>query len=152
LAVALVGFLVLQWWTTRENDKGLRQIRDAVQGAAPMIPRTDAEYRWFAGVSLTAGICEEILYRGFLFAWVTALLGPWAGLALTTLAFGSAHLYQGPSGMVRTSVAGLVFGGLVLVGGSLWPAVLVHIVLDLTSGSLARRALARGPEPVAAPA
>jgi membrane protease YdiL (CAAX protease family) len=29
-------------------------------------PHTAAECRWFVGLSVTAGICEEVLYRGFL--------------------------------------------------------------------------------------
>ena len=32
------------------------------------LPRTRGELAWFAGVALTAGICEELLYRGYFFA------------------------------------------------------------------------------------
>src|SRR6516162_2213069 len=70
-----------------------------------MVPHTTAEYRWFVGLSVTAGICEELLYRGFL-VWA---LQRWVGLAavISVIAFGAGHAYQGKD-VVRPTLAGVV--------------------------------------------
>ncbi len=69
-----------------------------------LLPQTATEKRWFDAVSVTAGICEEIIYRGFLFAYFAAWLpGAAAGvvIVLAGLVFGLGHLYQGAAGIVK---------------------------------------------------
>lgn len=99
-----------------------------------LVPHTRSEHRWFLGVSVTAGICEELLYRGFL-VW---LLQPWVGLgwaaALSVIAFGAAHAYQGKD-MVRPIVAGIMLQGISLLTRSILPGMLVHAMLDVMSGT-----------------
>jgi uncharacterized protein len=99
-----------------------------------LCPHTTAEYHWFIFVSVTAGICEELLYRGFL-VWV---LQQWVGLgwaaAISVIVFGAGHAYQGKD-VVRPTVAGLVLQGIVLLTGSILPSILVHAMLDAMSGT-----------------
>src|SRR5690606_13069364 len=45
----------------------LREERVGKAAFADMLPVTDRERKWWAAVSVTAGIAEEIIYRGFLF-------------------------------------------------------------------------------------
>ena len=82
--------------------------------------------------SLSAGFCEEFLYRGFLF-WLLAAasVGKKTTLAITSVAFGLAHCFWGPWGMLWTTALGFTFGLAVLWRGSVWPAVVAHAVLDL---------------------
>jgi membrane protease YdiL (CAAX protease family) len=83
-------------------------------------------------MSVSAGICEELLYRGFLLRWLDARgLGLWAAVLLAALAFMLAHTYQGLVGMLSVGVLALVFTALFFLAGSLWPAMLVHALLDL---------------------
>jgi membrane protease YdiL (CAAX protease family) len=109
-------------------------IRRQVRGFIALLPRTSTE-RWaFAGLALTAGVCEEILFRGFGLAYIRWL---WPGathdwlIALTSVPFGFAHIYQGARGVVLTGVVGALFASLVLSSGSLLPAMLLHALLDL---------------------
>ena len=44
-------------------------------GLTAVLPHTRTEMYWFGGVSLTAGFCEEFLFRGY-FIWA---LAPWLG-------------------------------------------------------------------------
>lgn len=102
---------------------------------ADLLPRNAHERRLFAGLALLAGFGEEVVFRGFLLAVLTPAFGdPWTALAVSSLAFGVLHVYQGPFGILRTSTLGAVLGASVIVDGSLWPAVMVHIVLDLVGG------------------
>src|SRR5215472_13584952 len=87
-------------------------------------------------VSVTAGICEELLYRDFL-VWA---LQPWVGLgwaaAVSVTAFGAAHANQGKD-VVRPTLAGLVLQGIALLTQSILPGIMVHPMLDVMSGTSA---------------
>ncbi len=98
------------------------------------LPNTGAERAAFILVSLSAGVCEEILFRGFLIRLFHggALAVPAAGaLVVSSLLFGLGHLYQGVKGVLSTAVAGLVMGLLFLLSGNLIPAIVLHALLDL---------------------
>jgi membrane protease YdiL (CAAX protease family) len=102
---------------------------------AELLPRTATERRLFAGLSVLAGFGEEVVFRGFLFAVLVPALGSvWTTLAVSSLAFGVLHVYQGAFGILRTAALGALLGTSVIVDGSLWPAVIVHIVIDLAGG------------------
>ena len=99
-----------------------------------LLPRSTSERRLFGLVGVTAGVCEEWLYRGFFLAVVGALLPglPPAGLVLVAgMAFGLAHAYQGLSGILTTGVLGGVLAGVYLSTGSLLLPVLLHAAIDL---------------------
>jgi membrane protease YdiL (CAAX protease family) len=86
----------------------------------------------------TAAFGEELLFRGFLQSRLQALLGTgrYAGVAavlLQTVAFGLAHAYQGPTGILSTAAIGLVFGLVVLRTRSLWPVIVAHGLIDTVS-------------------
>jgi uncharacterized protein len=110
---------------------------------AELIPRTPSERRWFRAMACTAGICEEILYRAFLHAYLSHYVGWLATLALAAGCFGLAHAYQGPRGVAKTSVVGLLAGVLYEATGLLlWPIVL-HAAVDLQAGEIGHRELGR---------
>jgi membrane protease YdiL (CAAX protease family) len=104
------------------------------EGFAGLLPETAAERFAFVLLSLTAGICEESLYRGFLIRYLHDF-APALPLLLTVAAaallFGLAHLYQGRAALFRTGIAGLAFGLLFVVTGSLIPCILLHALIDL---------------------
>jgi len=116
-----------------------RRVDHGVPVAAPvevsaLLPRTPAERRAFAGLALTAGVCEELLYRGVLLAVVVALapeLSPWRLVAVSALAFAVAHTYQGIAGMLTSFVLGGSLAVLYLGSGSLLLPVLYHVLVDL---------------------
>lgn len=99
-----------------------------------LLPRTTRERRAFAALAVTAGVCEETLYRGMLLALAGALR-PEPGAArlvlLSALAFGLAHNYQGGAGVVVTAVLGACLTVLYLGSGSLLLPVLYHVLVDL---------------------
>ena len=141
-----LALLVAQWRAiSRVDATGLEGLREQLAGASALVPRTDAEHRIFRAVALTAGIVEEIVYRGYLIWYMTAFVGAWPAALAAAVAFGLGHFYQGPSGVVKTGVAGLVAGGLFVATGSiLWPIVL-HVAVDLHGGAVGRRALGTAP-------
>jgi membrane protease YdiL (CAAX protease family) len=105
-----------------------------VQSTVALLPRSGAERRLFAVVGVTAGVCEEWLYRGFFLAVVAAVVpGLPSGVlvVVAAVAFGAAHAYQGAGGVLLTGVLGGVFAALYLQTGSLLLPVLLHAAVDL---------------------
>jgi membrane protease YdiL (CAAX protease family) len=99
------------------------------------LPASTVERRWFAGLSITAGFCEELLFRGFLLRYLhtSPLHFPFFWAALTSaLIFGTHHLYQGRKGFLSTAILGLVFTAVLVVTGSLWAGMVYHMAIDLS--------------------
>jgi membrane protease YdiL (CAAX protease family) len=113
------------------------------------LPDSARERALFALVCLSAGIGEEIMFRGFLLRYL--IDGHWsAAFALlgTTVLFGFAHAGHGWSGIVRTGLIGLVIGLLYLATGSLLVPIVLHASIDLNA--LAMSALRVKPEAASA--
>ncbi|CAN5633109.1 hypothetical protein BH23GEM9_BH23GEM9_05810 [soil metagenome] len=109
-----------------------------------LLPSTANERALFVGVSVTAGICEEIVFRGFL---IHALLLATGSLPLTVLlssgVFGIVHAYQQPIGALRAALLGALLALPLLLHGSIYPAILAHILIDVLSGLWLARYLLR---------
>lgn len=97
-----------------------------------LIPETRKEMIWAMFlIAPTAGICEEFLYRGVLLA----LLSQWTpsvawAVAISSVAFGLAHTYQGASGVVRAALLGALLGLPVVRLGSILPSAAAHFLID----------------------
>jgi len=122
------------------------KLRAQLSSVAPISPRTASELPAFIGVSLTAGFCEEVLFRGFLIWVLQPVVGLWIAVALAALLFGAAHAYQGVAGVIRTGLFGLFFTAIVLLTRSLWPAIVLHASVDAMGGVIAWLVL-RDPAP-----
>ncbi|WP_374712713.1 CPBP family glutamic-type intramembrane protease [Symbiobacterium terraclitae] len=107
LSVGLVAPVVLAA-VSRSYRQVIQRQGGSVRG---LIPSRGDERWWFALVAVTAGVCEETLFRGFLMAYLTALvpgIPVWAAVAASGIIFGMAHLYQGWGGVLTTGVVGLL--------------------------------------------
>jgi uncharacterized protein len=138
-AIAVLGGAALaglQWVNLRRVARIARGSRGQLQALAERIlPRSRPERLCFFGLALTAGICEEFLYRGFAMA-VFARVGlpTWLVTLGSAALFGLAHLYQGKSGFVSTMTLGVVFGVARVTWQSLAPVVVWHAAVDLVAG------------------
>ena len=90
-----------------------------------------------------AAISEEIIFRGFLIGRIEAAFGgtsrttTGAAVVLSSVVFGAAHAYQGPSGMIITGVLGLIFAIMFVASGrNLWLNIIAHGVYDTLSLAL----------------
>jgi hypothetical protein len=100
---------------------------------AALVPRTATERRYAAAFAITAGITEEVVFRGALIALGIEVFHLPAVLAavLSLGLFAAVHAYQGRAGMLSSAFLGLWFTGLTLLSGSLFPAIVMHIAVDL---------------------
>jgi membrane protease YdiL (CAAX protease family) len=102
-----------------------------------LIPGTTFELLvWFC-LSATAGICEEIIFRGYLQRQFAALTRSMlAGVLLSAAVFGTAHGYEGGARMLLIGVYGLMFGVLAWWRKSLRPGMIAHAWHDAFSGAV----------------
>ena len=106
----------------------------SLDDVSKLLPETHRERLWFAAISVTAGVCEEILCRGFMLRYLDGValhLSLPAAIFAAAAIFGINHIYQGKLGILKTSVAGLAFGGLFLFTGNLLLPMLLHTAIDL---------------------
>ncbi len=144
LAAAYLGLALAQRRALLAQPDRLARVFARFGAIEPLLPHTSGERGGFALVSVTAGVCEEILFRGFVMWYVSVWTGPVLAVLISSILFGFAHLYLSPRDALRTGVAGLLFGLVVLAAGSLWPAILIHAAADLISGDLGYRSLGGG--------
>jgi uncharacterized protein len=103
------------------------------ENIAAMLPRTTAERGHAAVAAVTAGVCEELLFRGFFIAAGIGVLRLPAAVAVvvSVVVFALAHLYQGWRGMIGVTAITVVFTVLYVRSGSLLLPVVLHVVTDL---------------------
>ena len=92
---------------------------------------------WMPRIWIGAAIAEELLFRGFLIGRLEALFGGASRIAtgvavlLSSVAFGAAHGYQGPTGIGVTGVLGLTFAlAYVASERNLWVPIVAHGTYD----------------------
>jgi uncharacterized protein len=107
-----------------------------------LMPRSSVEALTFVSLAATASLCEEFLFRGFVFAVVAHAT---ASLTLAVVGssalFAFAHLYQGKRGLITTFIVGLLLAASRLWAGNLVPAIAGHLLVDLMAGYLLPRYL-----------
>lgn len=121
-------------------------LRDRFGSHAAMLPQTRPELAWFAALSLSAGVCEELVFRGYLVWAFQPVLGLWGAAVASCIAFALAHAYQGAKGVLGTGVIGTLLMAVVLASGSLLPAIALHALIDVAQGVVAWLVLRGDPQ------
>lgn len=143
----VVAFLVVLWSQRRailRRPKLMEVVRRKIAHGEPLLPHKRDERAMFAVLSVTAGVCEEILFRGFVVWYFAGWTGPIVALGISSVIFGFGHIYQGTAQVPKTGALGAVLGVIVLLTGSLWPAIILHAAIDMNSGDLGYRAFGEG--------
>jgi len=108
------------------------------------VPRTTVELAAWLLLSVTAGICEEAIFRGYLQVQLGALTkSAAAGIVLSALLFGFGHAYQGWASSGLLAFYGLLFGLLTHWRGTVRPAMIAHAWQDSFTGIIGAALLRR---------
>jgi membrane protease YdiL (CAAX protease family) len=98
-------------------------------------PSNALERGLWIGVSLVAGIGEEVTYRGVLYVlFLTLTRSPWAAALLSAAWFAAGHAVQSARSMAIIFLFSLIFQGIALRTGALYVAMLAHFVYDVIAG------------------
>lgn len=149
-AVTVVG---LRFLMRRQAKNGKSTTPAQLVAIQPMLPRT-GRGRWgWAALSLSAGVTEEITYRGLVVLTLAVALPAQTPTAVivvvAAIVFGAAHWYQGRAGMLATGLAGAALTMLYLGTGSLLVPMILHTLIDLRALLLPAGASTQGPETAA---
>jgi uncharacterized protein len=102
-----------------------------------LLPQSLLEILVWIGTSITAGVCEELAFRGYVQRQFHALTGNVAVAVLGQgLVFGLVHSYQGWKNVMVICVLGVLFGALAAWRRNLRPNIIVHAWADIWSGWL----------------
>jgi membrane protease YdiL (CAAX protease family) len=127
-----VGFLIVEMPLTSVLSRLLHLNFDATA----MLPHSTLELAVWIAMAMTAGFCEELIFRGYLMHQFASWTGsPVLAIALQGIIFGLVHGYQGKV-MIIIVLIGWLFGALAWWRGSLLPGMFAHGVQDTIGGIL----------------
>lgn len=116
--------------------------KELEQRIGSMLPVGKSEIATWLGLCVTAGFCEEVIFRGYFQKQFGVLLkSAWGGIVAQALIFGGSHAYEGWQKMVQIAVFGFMFGVLAYWRKSLRPGMMTHFAQDSVAGLFARWAI-----------
>ena len=133
LAALLLG-IGLSTFLLRRNPRAMAAMQRSMEASSILLPSTPRERKWFAATAITAGICEELLYRGFLMHYLPSTFPTLDWLTVSILSgiiYGFSRAYQGMKGILQTALTGFSFAIVFYLGGSLLPAMVFHALAEL---------------------
>jgi membrane protease YdiL (CAAX protease family) len=102
---------------------------------ALMFESTDFPLALLVGGAVVAPFVEEVFFRGFVFAGLRQRLG-WKQATLASAGlFALAHFI--PTSILPIFILGLIFAYLYQLSGSIWPAILMHMLTNTIALSAA---------------
>jgi membrane protease YdiL (CAAX protease family) len=111
--------------------------RDSAKSIGNLLPQTTTEVLFWIAVSISAGICEEIVFRGYFQKQFAAYSNSMvAAVLLQGLVFGLGHSYQGLKQVVIITVLGMLYGWFAAWRRNLRPNMIAHAGTDIWSGWL----------------
>jgi membrane protease YdiL (CAAX protease family) len=133
---ALLLGIFLSVYLLRRNPNAMAAMQRSMEASSVLLPSTPAERTWFAIAAVTAGICEELLYRGFLMSYLPTNFSMLAGQLIlisiiSGVIYGLSRAYQGMKGIAATALTGFSFAIVYALSGSLLPAIVFHILAEL---------------------
>jgi len=141
IGAIVIGALALGFKLAALRVIRVDKLPDGTSASSKLVPRSHYEWALYTAMAVTGGIVEETVYRGALFSMVGALIGGWWLPALSSAAcFGGVHLTQGKRAAVYAGVFGLVNQVVVYATGTLYVAMVGHMMYDLiAAGVIIRR-------------
>jgi uncharacterized protein len=134
LAIALPFWIL---WECASNGIHWLLGASSAKTVSSLLPQSLLEILIWIGVSITAGICEELAFRGYLQRQLHALGGGVVAAVLGQgLIFGLVHSYQGWKNVVVICVLGILFGALAVWRRNLRANIIVHAWGDIWGGWL----------------
>lgn len=144
--IGLIGITLLWLWGVqylRISDKRLKKLTKRYKDLRYLIPSNKQEYRWVVALSYTAGICEEIIFRGFFFWQLNQFIPLIPSILMVNLLFGLSHYGTQKRNMILASLFGVLASCTFIWTGSLWIAIVLHIMIDLYSLTEGKKYLER---------
>lgn len=139
LVILILGFAYFQNKPSLIRSENEGALREKMRGIYFYLPSTKNELNWFMVLSMSAGICEEIIFRMFLFEFFLAFSPLIAAVIATNILFAISHITTGKKNLISAFILGLLFSCIYYFTENIWIAMLLHITIDINSGVLGYR-------------
>ena len=139
LSILVLVFSVIQYKSSNISSENLTVVTDKIQDIYHYLPKTKGEFNWFIILSISAGICEEIIFRLFFFEFLKENVGLLIAFVLTNVVFAITHIGMGKQNIISSFILGLLFSAIYYFTGNIWIAVLLHMAIDINGGILGYR-------------
>lgn len=101
----------------------------------PFLPIKKSHLPAYTFMCITAGICEEIIFRGFLVTYAKSFFeNDYPAVIIPAAVFAVAHFYQGIIAVIKIFILSVIFGFIFLRSGSLWIVMFLHFAIDFAGG------------------
>lgn len=107
-----------------------------MQDVYHFLPKSKREFKWFNLLSISAGICEEIIFRLFLFSYLLEITNLIVAFVLTNIVFAITHLVSGIKNIIGAFILGIIFTSIYYFTENIWLAIILHIAIDISAGAL----------------
>jgi membrane protease YdiL (CAAX protease family) len=134
-----IGIAVPFWFVWEGTAYGVSRLLgpSSAKTVDSLLPKSLPEVLLWIATCITAGICEEMVFRGYLQRQFHALGGGIvAAVVAQGLVFGLFHFYQGWKQVTVISVVGILYGMLAAWRGNLRVNIISHSATDLWEGWL----------------
>ena len=137
-ALVLISlFIIALIYTSGINSmEKVHSIQRKLKDITHFLPTSKAEYYWFNLLSISAGICEEVIFRLFMFSYFLHQFNLWIAFILTNVFFALTHFDTQKQNMMNSFLLGLLFSGIYYFSQNIWLAILLHIIIDVHIGYL----------------
>lgn len=141
LIFILAGIYLLDIFTTLSSKKGIDKTVGNWKKRTPFLPTKTNELPEYFLLCFSAGVFEEIAYRGYLvnYCWYLFEGNNYQQLLtiiLPAFVFSLAHFYQGTKAVFKIFILAVFFGYLFLYSGSLLIVMILHFLIDAIGGLL----------------
>ena len=139
LSILVLAFSVLQYKSSNITYDNLTIVMGKMKDIYHYLPKTKKEFGWFIILSISAGICEEIIFRIFLFEFLKENTNLFIAVVLVNIIFAITHIGMGKQNLISSFILGLLFSVIYYFTENIWIAVFLHIAIDINAGVLGYR-------------
>ncbi len=157
LVWSLTGLFIIAYIIETISELKIEGSEDEVIKSAPFLPKNWSEFFSYLFLAFSAGICEEVVYRGFMVNYLMSvfedpIIGFNMAVIFPAIVFGVVHMYQGMKSVLKISIMSLLFSTIFIFSQSLLIVVVLHSAVDIAGGWIGMRIAQKYQKEVAPPA
>jgi len=156
MVIVFILLYVADTVITLSTKKELDKVIEEFKKRTPFLPTKKSELPEYLLLCFSAGVFEEIVYRGYLVNYCWYLFDGYnyqemLSVILPAFVFSIAHFYQGAKAVVKIFVLAVVFGYLYIFSGSLLMVIILHFLVDAAGGLLTMKYMKEEEPPAVEP-
>lgn len=134
LSILIMAFIIFQVKQSTVTSENVALIREKMNEMFHYLPHTKTELKWFTLLSISAGFCEEIIFRLFLFTFLIDYTHIIIAFTLPNVIFALTHIGSGKQNLISSFVLGVLFTIIYYFTDNIWLSITLHCAIDVNAG------------------